>query len=1363
MRLSNGRDEVLYFSAQGRRFRSRTEVARFLGLSDPNSSSNTNKPGNNSSSSTTDVVKKTRNLMNTGIPRNNRDCENERKRLKREIDRLIKLHTKTSKSIDDLRNDYLNEKYPVNDNILMEEINQDQNASSNSSTTTKSCQQLQTGVVRAPDLCSFPSIPDYCTGDMLMVWDFLCTFNRILGLETISLEDFVSALTFQPSQDNSSSSPSNWNEPNTLHNPPVFLSEAHMSLLKLLVNDASSEQWWWSTLETDASGGEEVTTDTISPEFGGDVLTPNIKVDMEALLSNDEDPLVTKLWLQALDDVRTRKTNSGGTIKNSVKIALSITKNDIVKNYLHKAMRKWKGNAAGFTKRAVVWLVDKVREARPDLWGRKVSQEVIDAQTKKVVKEATEYMNLLEEDPDMKDDIDETNNTNSNNNMDESDDEDSDEDDEDSNNDPEDDELNLKSFDTAKRDKMDDNSTFVTSPIPLKPPPSLVDMLLPPQKIPFNLNELIYSPLAWPCIVGTAAGRIFHRYKKQRNNTDDDLREFWSLSPLTIAMRRKREENASLRVFSECATPINNDGEDPELPLESAVDHLSCGGVYLELSPVQRLCILRTLIEAAYDTREVSEAIEENFRLRGNAVKALENEQKKAKKDAREEAAAADKEARENLAREARETLINEKLEDIKRQSKYNSEYTSEFIQSLTDEDIINFDDEIKEAYAALPHPSSFNRSEVQDMVMKMSEEAALDADSVLVFTMDEIVAREQERLDELEKKLTFLKGKADSGDGEQEAVEKEVVQMKDFISSMKPIRAEAVQMLNDAIEAGTGKELKHAIQHGKTVAHLQGTNDEIDSDGISSGNGIWVLDLLRDAALEVKAAEKRRAVTEAQKDLIDKRNKCFIRTELFGKDRFRNNVWRFVYDTTERLWADTHYNIHEESFKQNPNKEQNQDGVMLHFDDPGNGIGLDSALISAADKEEDFLIMSSSENGRKLFCRQEHHPSRLISGICRRHWGSHSTETSLRSIMKNLNEKGIRDSTLKSNIKQMLESKFGTQIESTQKGDSNDAFKSSGDGDIFKEVLSSTTSLYITNYIEEKRRLESLASAIGQNVRVRQEVESSTFPGYARYEIGVVKSWAMIFVPVESSGEMQEQQQKLAPVWKIHLHKGHEIDLQSEELIQALIRYSLWRNGDKMSNEGNSRGMFIESDSSLFIYRNNMGRYCGRQADAAFATTVYSFAKQLVKKEGEMYNPLKNRSVYNNWGGKNMARNSWLAAMKDYENMSFNTVKDGLLRLEEAFFELAGRFDNLVVPDGSTDNVELPNGKELLNDENYRYDIELESITGTPKSLWNSRETRAIFIEIMQGEWSNFSSRIFLIILLLNSLEKLNNFPPSK
>lgn len=94
--------------------------------------------------------------------------------------------------------------------------------------------------------------------------------------------------------------------------------------------------------------------------FGFGFQAPVVKINMGALLNVTEDPELTALWIQALDSARSVRVNKGEQLKNIVKNALAITTNDYVKTYLKKSMRLFKVNSAGTTKRAIVWLVDKV-------------------------------------------------------------------------------------------------------------------------------------------------------------------------------------------------------------------------------------------------------------------------------------------------------------------------------------------------------------------------------------------------------------------------------------------------------------------------------------------------------------------------------------------------------------------------------------------------------------------------------------------------------------------------------------------------------------------------------------------------------------------------------------------------------------------------------------------------------------------------------------------------------------------------------------------------------------------------------------------------------------------------------------------
>ena len=83
-----------------------------------------------------------------GHPRNYRELDTERKKLKRELDKLHKAHTKTTKTLDDFLNEHGDEKKLIDDEILQRE-----STSKNSFSTSH--------VIGNPDMDSFPGPPSH--------------------------------------------------------------------------------------------------------------------------------------------------------------------------------------------------------------------------------------------------------------------------------------------------------------------------------------------------------------------------------------------------------------------------------------------------------------------------------------------------------------------------------------------------------------------------------------------------------------------------------------------------------------------------------------------------------------------------------------------------------------------------------------------------------------------------------------------------------------------------------------------------------------------------------------------------------------------------------------------------------------------------------------------------------------------------------------------------------------------------------------------------------------------------------------------------------------------------------------------------
>jgi predicted metal-binding transcription factor (methanogenesis marker protein 9) len=1269
---SDGRYDTNYYNEQSKRFRSMVEVCRYLNLvTEPRPVAATKKVlGFNKRKATS------------------REIDNEKKRLRKELEKLRKLHSRATKTLDDFVSEDKEAMYPVEDLVLQEE---DEKTNNNHKVirTPRNCASA-----RMPDIVGFPTVPQHCIPDLLMVWDFMCTFTRAVAVHPIGLDDFVQALTYQP--------PKELAETDAFSTPPVYIAEAHLGLLKLLLFDPSSDEWWWSILETDETENMVDPGDAVGKD---EAILPLIRIDMAALLAEAEDPLITTSWIQNLEEVRKPHHARPDAVRDAVRTAIAVVANKWVRAYLRKSLELFKTSGAGSMKRAVVWLLDRVLDARPDLFDRSVNKSALFKQRAKVVEEVSQQMEKLSKvalavnDEDLASDV-------------ESDDESEDEsDDDDVKPDVE------QNFDNESEDRP-------ASVLPPKPLPTLVDLLLPPAKPSVDL----LNSNSWPHIAGAAVCRILHRYKRLRNEVDDSLRNFRELPRLSVKERRQRESFSASRVFSESCAAVG--GEDP---CETAVEHLCAGGHYLHLTTHQRLCVLRILIEAAYDTATVYQVVDSNYKQRINSAKALDVEQRRAKKAAKEKSSADEAAARADLAFRARRKFIEEKREEIRSANEGSNEFTNEEIDALPEEEIIEFDEDIKADYEALPTAESFKKTEVVERVAKMQEAAAFETEMVRVMTMEELLKREEEELATMKTQLDSL-----GGDGALidptvhrdtsrtiERLRREIEKIQTSAKLLQQQREQAVDVLRDATADGTIKSLRNAIRISKT-AKLFGFDGQT--------NGVWTLDAVRDAHIELFDAKQLKRVADAQKELISKLNKCFIRTEPIGRDRFRNRFWRFDMSEHGHIWVETDYLVDE---------TPNDTPAPAGFVDLKSSVEVIS--IGAADIEEDFGPMNENdymEEFRK-FSRTEYHGSGSTSCLVKRHWGCHVTDSSLRSIIKTLDSRGTREKELKENLKETLEDKATTQ---EQPNEANDTVKAEiseidaleadveaeykvqdkGDGPAFLEALEAMRSQPSGQILFSA--VENLASAIGARVRVRVLIETTKDGQVARYEVGSITAWK-IQKDVEkiAPDEFDSQTEVvLTPLWRASTDTGREFWLSAIEVMESITRYARWSGKDKS---------YFENDAAFLAYRNSLGRHCGRAADAPFASTPIRFSQLLIKREGELYTKLKHKFYDNNWGGKNGSRNAWLASMKDFA-FDFETVREGLLTLEAAFHELTGGFPGKNGENTNGDAVHR-SGKELLDDPTVRNDIELESLEKSILGLWNSKASRAIFLEIVKSTYS--------------------------
>ena len=1264
-----------FFNEAGRRFRSMLEVGRFLGLVKDGG------PGGGGAR----VRRKAGSRKATS-----REQEAEKKKLRKELERLRKQHQRATKSLDEFTTDEKDGMHPIDDSVLMEEKVA---AAKESGKAIDIVTPTTCAAARVPDVDSFPGLPENCVPDLLMTWDFLCTFERALSLSPIALDDFINALVYFPPEGQMG---------DDLLAPPVYLAEAHLGLIKLLFQDKTSDDWWWSTLETDEEAADSSLEEA---EMREDETKPPIKINMTSVLAETEDPLITTSWLHALEKVRDLATSNVKETKEAVKAAMKVVSNKWVLAYLKKASSKVHGPL--FTRRAVLWLADRVKEARPDLADASVSQDEIFKARAKVVDEVDKIMGELPDTfPSVTDD-------------DISDTEYDDDDEEEEDSDEESVEEVVGKHDAVELEAgADDESQKPASVIPPKPLPSYVDMMLPPAKP--NANDEFVNPFTWPHLVGATLLRTLHRRKKLLNEMDDGLRAANQMPQLSVAERRERESNTTWRVLTECV-----DSEETASLVEKGIKHLCDGGTYLQLSVVQRTCILRLLIEVAYDTVRVYDVVSGNYKQRAGAMKALEMERRRAKREAKEKAAADEAAARDQLAAEVREKFLDEKRDEIIKLNDKSKEFSDEVMESLTDEDILGFDDEFQADYDALPGPDSFNKTEVTKMVARLREEAAFDTDALRVISMEDLIEREKLELEELEGQLAGFGGEKalldPSLDRETvrsiERLLRDISKAQTQAEKLPELRDVAVEQLKDAIADGTIKVLRSAMTAAKK-AKLSGVDDET--------GGVWAVDLMRDAALELEKAKQNKRVLDAQKDLIAKTNKCFIRLDPLGLDRFGNRFWSLGNDTGGQIWAEAEYLVQKDTDE--PCPEIPPGFVNLWRDGP-------SIVVGAQDMEEDF-IESGESNPMQTISRQEYHSSGLSAGLVKHHWGCHTTEESLRILIKLLDSRGLKESDLKTKLKdaleEIVESNETQEQDREENGEDDEAgevekevelLKTQGDEAVFLQVSSALSEA------QSSERIKNLSSAIGAQIRLRLVIDASKDPPTARYENGVVCGWKLRRDrnepseddPMEIENGNEPQASKTAyinvPVWKVQTERGKIVFCNGAELIDGLARFDKWKD---------EKGYF-ENDAAFFSYRNNLGRHCGRAAEAPYACSPIALARTMMRKEGDLYPKLKIRSYDNNWGGKSGSRASWTNSMKDYA-YDFETVQQGLLTLEVAFFELTLGFSEYESAPEVEGDIQA-----ILDDPVQRVEIELESIEKNVPGLWNSPLSRAVFIHIVK------------------------------
>eukprot|EP00586_Coscinodiscus_wailesii_P011227 CAMPEP_0172499610 /NCGR_PEP_ID=MMETSP1066-20121228/128591_1 /TAXON_ID=671091 /ORGANISM="Coscinodiscus wailesii, Strain CCMP2513" /LENGTH=435 /DNA_ID=CAMNT_0013273427 /DNA_START=45 /DNA_END=1352 /DNA_ORIENTATION=+ len=375
------------------------------------------------------------------------------------------------------------------------------------------------------------------------------------------------------------------------------------------------------------------------------------------------------------------------------------------------------------------------------------------------------------------------------------------------------------------------------------------------------------------------------------------------------------------------------------------------------------------------------------------------------------------------------------------------------------------------------------------------------------------------------------------------------------------------------------------------------------------------------------------------------------------------------------------------------------------------------------------------------------------------RYWGYYGTcrgEKSLRSVIKRLDERGVKEGVLKGHLKEAMEMSSSTNtVEQNQSLSSTImangetiCYRTSGDEEAFQQAVSEYRASICEDDNEENGNdtsdnddvmvtLASLTSVIGQHVRVRRAVDPASTSSVAKYDNGTVISWYQ--TAIKMNGNVHDDDKDNAAnhnhtKWQIKLDRGgYTLPLSGHELCASLGRHLTFTRSNYE----------IEPDVSYLCYKNTVGRFTGRAQDAPLSSTPEFFTRYLLKKEAEYFKQLKYYKcvgVEDTWGGKSGARNAWMGHLKEFGH-DFVTVKEALLTLENAFFELMGGWRDQDEDNNNSPPEQDISGKEILNNQILRFDIELESLMpidgmtmAAPTGLWNSREARPVFLEIMQS-----------------------------
>jgi hypothetical protein len=808
---------------------------------------------------------------------------------------------------------------------------------------------------------------------------------------------------------------------------------------------------------------------------------------------------------------------------------------------------------------------------------------------------------------------------------------------------------------------------------------TLASLLLSSCEKPLKENIL---PINFPMFAGIVCERLLDYYAKRRIASDNEIREAKGYDLLTKEEVQERRANIAVRLFPPCSDGVN----DPVNPLDRAIAHLSRGSSYVSLNAVQKILIMRLLMEALYETERIKTVVEDNNSQRYNAEKRLEDEQRQEAREEREAWSAMLQRAKENLVQKQKDDFCEE------RRQEWISANPDDPQLDLSYEQIL--EDEVTSAQcdASLSIPS---KSEIMEAAQELKKKAELgEGDKINIVTLGQLNDIDLQSMRKLEEESTssiYDLDDLDSSAVRDTLNRSEIAALKDLkyrrdvsrkkVEEYPEYRAEQITQLEEAVKMDSIPLLRSAIKSAKMY----------DLQGRTYTHEGYIEETLMNAVVALKAAEGRRRKNEAKKTLVQQRDACFVRTVPIGMDRKHRRFWVFPSDHPNRVWVEEICGVSGDS-------------------------GIDVSLQSF--EKADILdrgIMTEEEKVKFLKYSQQEYEGSSSS------WSYFVTERSCRALLQQLDDRGIRERSLKENLKQAIENR--ARPVDTEDDDAA-AWRMSGDAEALKqrstELTSETSEKFVGRY--DLAAVHSIVSESAINKRVRHRFDEGN------YLMGTITGWV-------ADGEVDDR--KDVALWHVAYDAGEEEDWEASEVARGLLNA-------KRYIEGN--GSYVDDDGgAVMYYKNSLGKFGANQglkvSEMHRAMQPHGLAALLLKREAEIFPAMKEKAKRNtwgdDWGGRDGLRNSWLIGLKEgmkgeSGEISLGIVKQALLNLEENMLLIcSGHHEDL--NEGGKLNLHEDFALNNLNVYSYAY---MDEWGGTlnAETLWEGAGTRKTWLTVVDA-----------------------------